>query len=129
MRSPRLRAGAAAAVLASFLAAGCSNLPSANPMDWFGSKPTGPKPAELPALTSPAATRVIWNASIGASEGFVFTPALVEGTVYAASRAGTVVALDAATGQARWRVAAGTRLSGASAATGRWWSWPATRAR
>lgn len=112
MPGPRLRACALAAVLASFLAAGCSSLPSANPMDWFGSKPTGPKPAELPALASPAATRVIWSASIGASEGFVFTPVLSDGTVYAAARAGTVVALDAATGQARWRVAAGTRLSG-----------------
>ena len=112
MRATGLRPAACAVLLAALAAAGCSNLPSVNPMDWFGSKPTGPKPAELPALTNAAATRVIWSANVGASEGFVFNPVLVDGTVYAASRAGTVVALDAANGQARWRVPAGSRLSG-----------------
>ena len=111
MRALRLRA-AALPLLVLSLAAGCGSLPSVNPMDWFGSKATGPKPSELPVLTSPAATRVLWTASVGAAESFVFNPALADGTVYAASRAGTVVALDAATGQARWRVTAGARLSG-----------------
>jgi len=110
MRRPRL---AAALALAAGLAA-CSSLPdvSLNPVDWFSGGPTGPKPAELPALTNPQGVKTLWTASIGAAEAFVFTPALAGDAVYAASRAGTVARLDAATGQAKWRVSVGKRLSG-----------------
>ncbi|HVP08660.1 MAG TPA: outer membrane protein assembly factor BamB [Burkholderiales bacterium] len=110
MRCPRL---AAAAALAVGLAA-CSSLPdvSLNPVDWFSGGPTGPKPAELPALTNPQGVKTLWTSSIGAAEAFVFTPALSGDGVYVASRAGTVARLDAATGQAKWRVSVGKRLSG-----------------
>ena len=64
----------AAAVLAALLVSGCSSLPSLNPMDWFGDKPTGPKPSELPVLTNAQGVKVLWSASIGAAESFVFTP-------------------------------------------------------
>lgn len=90
----------------------CSSMPSLNPMDWFGSTPTGPKPAELPVLTNAQTVRVLWTASIGAAEAFVFSPTLSGDSVYAASRAGTVARLEAASGQARWRISLGKRISG-----------------
>ena len=103
-------------LLLPFLAAAslsaCSGLPSVNPMDWLGSRSTGPKPAELPVLTNAQGVRVLWSSSIGAAEAFVFSPAHNGDSVYAASRAGTVARLAAASGQARWRISAGKRISG-----------------
>ncbi|MEW6689123.1 MAG: outer membrane protein assembly factor BamB [Pseudomonadota bacterium] len=98
------------ALLAAALAA-CSSMPSLNPMDWFGGKPGGPKPAELPALTKAQGVRVLWSASIGAADEFVLAPALSGDSVYAAGRGGAVASFDAASGNARWRVALGARLS------------------
>jgi len=103
---------AAALLAASLLLSACSSMPSVNPLDWFASKSTGPKPAELPQLGTAQGVRVLWSASVGAAEAFVFTPALNGDSVYAASRSGTVARLDAASGQARWRVAVGKRISG-----------------
>ena len=100
------------ALLLAGLAA-CSSLPSMpsiNPMDWF-SGPSGPKPAELPVLSNAQAATRLWSASIGAAEAFVFTPALSGDNVYAASRSGTVTRLDARSGQAKWRVSVGKRIS------------------
>jgi outer membrane protein assembly factor BamB len=101
------------ALAAAGLLAGCSGGRdfNPNPLTWFD-KPSGPKPAELPVLTNPQSVRVIWTASVGAGESFVFTPALSGDSVYAASRSGTVVRLDVDSGQSKWRVQAGTRLSG-----------------
>jgi outer membrane protein assembly factor BamB len=101
----------AAAIASAFMLSACSSMPSMNPMDWFGSGPTGPKPAELPVLTNAQGVKVLWSASIGSAEGFFFTPALVGDGIYAASRSGTVARLDAATGQPRWRVSVGKRIS------------------
>jgi outer membrane protein assembly factor BamB len=100
---------------ASLLLAACSSmpsLPSINPLDWFASKSTTAKPSELPALTSPQGVRVLWSANIGAAEAYVFSPALADDSVYVASRSGTVARLDAASGQAKWRISVGKRLSG-----------------
>lgn len=104
------------AALAAILLGACSSLPSVNPMDWF-STPTGPKPAALPALTSPQAVKVLWTAGIGSAEAFVLSPALA-GDLYVAARDGSVARLDPATGQARWRVSAGIRISGGIGADG-----------
>ena len=100
-----------AAIAASLVLSACSSLPSMNPMDWFSSAPTGPKPAELPTLTNAQGVKVLWSSSVGAAEGFFFTPALVGDGIYAASRAGTVTRLDAASGQPKWRVSVGKRIS------------------
>jgi outer membrane protein assembly factor BamB len=102
----------AAPAAAALLLAACSSLPSANPLDWFGSKPTGPKPSELPTLSSAQGVKLLWSSGIGAAESFVFTPTLAGDSVYAASRSGTVTRLDAVSGQPRWRVSVGTRISG-----------------
>ncbi|MBC7803099.1 MAG: outer membrane protein assembly factor BamB [Candidatus Parcubacteria bacterium] len=110
-----MRLALAAAAAASFLLSACSSmpsLPSLNPMDWFGSSSSGPKPSELPVLTNAQGVKLLWSANIGAAEGFFFSPTLAGDGVYAASRAGTVARLDAATGQAKWRVSLGKRISG-----------------
>lgn len=110
------RARLLVAALAAALLGACSSLPSVNPMDWF-SAPSGPKPAALPALTSPQAVKVLWNAGIGSAEAFVLSPALA-GDLYVAARDGSVARLDPANGQARWRVSAGIRISGGIGADG-----------
>jgi outer membrane protein assembly factor BamB len=89
----------------------CSSMPSMNPMDWFSRGSSGPKPAELPVLTNAQPVKLLWTSSIGAAEGFFFSPVNIGDSVYAASRAGTVTRLDAASGAAKWRVALGKRMS------------------
>jgi outer membrane protein assembly factor BamB len=105
----RVAAALAGATFATLLLQACSNM-SMNPVDWF-SGPTGPKPSELPVLSNPQGVKALWTASIGAAESFVFSPALVGDSVYVASRSGSVARLDAATGQPKWRVTLGSRLS------------------
>lgn len=97
--------------------AGCSSF-SINPLDWFGSKDSGPKMAELPALANPIAVRSLWQASVGAGGDAVFSPAVVAGSVFAAARDGTVARFDGATGKQIWRVNAGRPLSGGVGADG-----------
>ena len=72
---------------------------------------SGPKPATLPPLTNAPAVKVLWSASIGGADRFVFAPALADGSVFAAARNGTVVRLDAASGKELWRVSAPVPLS------------------
>lgn len=94
------------------LLAGCSSMPSLNPIDWFKSAPTGPKPAELPALSSGQPVRTLWQTNIGNAGIFIFTPALAGGSIYAAARDGTVTKLEASSGKVIWKVSAGSPLSG-----------------
>src|SRR5688572_26921903 len=82
-----------------------------NPVDWFRGAPTGPKPSELPVLSNPPPVKTLWTANIGTGDAFIFTPAQVGDSLYVASRSGTVARLDAATGQPKWRVSLGARLS------------------
>ena len=98
-------------LLAAAVLSACSSMPSMNPLDWFSRGTSGPKPAELPVLANAQPVKVIWTSSIGAAEGFFFSPVLVGDGVYAASRSGTVARLDAASGQPKWRVSAGKRIS------------------
>jgi outer membrane protein assembly factor BamB len=96
----------ALAVLAALsLLAGCSAI------DWLKGTTPGPKPAPLPTLAAAKEVRLLWSASIGGADRFVFSPALSAGSVYAASRSGAVARLDAASGAERWRVSVDTQLS------------------
>ena len=88
----------------------CSSMPSINPLDWFR-RGSGAKLAELPVLTNAQPVKLLWSASIGAAEGFFFSPVNFGDGVYAASRAGTVARLDSASGTAKWRIALGKRMS------------------
>lgn len=76
------------------------------------SSSSGPKPAELPAIERAQDVRVLWSARIGRAGAFTFSPAFVSDAVFAAARDGTVVRLDAAKGEERWRASLDRRLSG-----------------
>ncbi|PLX75915.1 MAG: outer membrane protein assembly factor BamB [Azoarcus sp.] len=83
------------------LLAGCSSL---NP---FAS--SAPKPAELVDFKPTAGLRVVWQTSIGESGPYVFHPAVVGDSVYAAATDGDVARFEA--GRAVWRADADTDLS------------------
>jgi outer membrane protein assembly factor BamB len=83
------------------LLAGCSSL---NP---FAS--SAPKPAELVDFKPAAGLRVVWQASIGESGPYVFHPAVVGDSVYAAATDGDVARFEA--GRTVWRADADTNLS------------------
>lgn len=86
--------------------AGCSTIESMNP---FASS-SGPKMAELQPITPSAQARVVWRESVGKSDLYAFTPAVVGSSVYAASANGTVMRLD--DGVQAWKINAGQALSG-----------------
>jgi outer membrane protein assembly factor BamB len=90
---------------AALLASGCSTV-----QDFVFGRP-GPKPAPLPQLGSPQPVKVLWQASVGNADRYIFEPALVAGTVFAAARNGTVVRIDSGGGAERWRVTLDRRLS------------------
>ena len=98
----------ATAVLSAALAlplSGCSTLDSLNP---FASNL--PKMAELQPITTSAQVRVAWQESVGKSEGYALTPAVVGSTVYAAGHNGELVRIDG--GKVVWRTDTGHDLSG-----------------
>ncbi len=110
---------AALLLAATFLLAGCSNMPSLNPIDWFKSVPDGPKPAALPPLSNPQPVRTLWQANVGPAGIFIFSPALAGGSIFTAARDGSVTRLDVATGKVIWKVSAGAQLSGGVGTDGR----------
>jgi outer membrane protein assembly factor BamB len=108
--------GRVLAIAALVALGGCSSF-SLNPLDWFGSKP--PPPAPLVPISNPVPARVLWQASIGKGDLAVFTPAVADGSVFAAAADGTVVRLDAASGRQIWRVRVPATLSGGVGADGK----------
>ena len=100
------------AVAAALALAGCSSMPSLNPIDWFKAAPTGVKPAELPPMSNAQPVRTLWQANVGPAGIFIFSPAISGDSVYAAARDGSVTRLEAATGKVTWKVNAGAPLSG-----------------
>src|SRR5215831_17595449 len=72
----------------------------------------GIKPAELVKFKPNAAARVVWHGSVGGADVYIFTPAVYEGGVYAASAGGTLARFDANTGKETWRVNTKEKLSG-----------------
>ena len=86
--------------------AGCSTLDSINP---FASS-KGPKMAELQPISATADARVVWRESVGKSDIYAFTPAVVGSSVYAASKDGTVARID--DGRMIWKISAEQNLSG-----------------
>ncbi len=86
--------------------AGCSTLYS-----WFGASAPKTKPAELPNFQPSASLTRLWEVNVGAGQPYGFTPASDGQAVYAASRDGRIVKLDAATGRELGRIDTGRRLS------------------
>ena len=92
--------------VSALLSGGCTTLDKLNP---FSSAPTKNKPAELVAFTSLVTLRVTWQASIGDSDEYVFTPAVVGSSTYVTARDGSLARFDA--GRQVWRVSAGQIVS------------------
>ena len=101
-----------AALAATSVLAGCSTIDSMNP---FAS--SGPKMAELVPLQPTAEIVTAWKESLGKSDNYVFTPAIVGDAVYAAGGKGDVLRLDG--GATRWKVNVGMPLSGGVGSDGR----------
>jgi outer membrane protein assembly factor BamB len=106
MMRPLTRLNSVLGVLVLLLA-GCSTLDKLNP---FSSSAPKVKAAELGPIESTADLRVLWQANVGTAGDYVFTPAAVGNSVYAAGHDGTVARFD--DGRAVWRVSAGQKLSG-----------------
>ena len=87
------------------LLAGCSTLDALNP---FASR--GPKMAELQPIKATAEARVVWRESVGKSDVYAFSPAVVGSTIYAASKDGNLIRID--DGKPVWKINAGQLLSG-----------------
>jgi outer membrane protein assembly factor BamB len=100
--------------LLSFLLTACSTIESLNP---FSSAPSGPKMAELQPIKASADTRLVWRENIGKADDYIFVPAVVGASVYAASKEGNLTRLDG--GQKVWRINAGQVLSGGVGADGK----------
>jgi len=75
------------------------------------SSPSGPKPAPLPPLANTREVQVLWETTVGRAGRFIFSPALVDASVYAAANDGTVSALNVANGEERWRASLDLKLS------------------
>ena len=97
-------------LIALMLIAGCSTIGG-----WFGGSENSTPPAELKPIAQPISIQQLWETRVGAGadEQFIrLIPALIDGRVYAASHDGTVVALDALSGQRRWEIATQLSISG-----------------
>lgn len=68
------------------------------------------KPAELTPIQATAELKELWHGSVGKSGDFVLTPAVVDGSVFAAGAGGAIVRFDG--GREAWRISAGEKLSG-----------------
>ncbi|GAB4171700.1 MAG: outer membrane protein assembly factor BamB [Rhodocyclaceae bacterium] len=106
--APALACGCLAAALA-----GCSALDAINP---FSSAPKE-KMAELEPIAGARTLAVRWQGAVGAAGGYVFSPAVVGSSVFAAAADGTLVRYDE--GRERWRVRAGRALSGGVGSDGK----------
>lgn len=103
-----------AAALLPLLLAGCSTIESLNP---FSGSSSAPKMAELQALTPSVDTQIVWREKIGKGEDYVFAPAIVGDSVYAAGADGSLMRID--DGKAVWRIKAELPLSGGVGADAR----------
>ncbi|HEX4843074.1 MAG TPA: outer membrane protein assembly factor BamB [Limnobacter sp.] len=97
-------------------AAGCSTLSSTmSSLNPFGSGAV--KPAELKAFTPALNVSTAWKIDVGDSEQGYFVPSVFEDTVYVASQAGQLRALNKSTGQVKWSIKTDTKLKAGVAAS------------
>lgn len=103
--------------LASVLVfSGCSTvsdaMKSVNPFS-----ASGPKMAELKAITPTLETKTLWSASVGKAGDYTFAPAVVGNAVYTAANDGAVNKFE--DGKLVWKINAGQPLSAGVGANGR----------
>ena len=75
-----------------------------------GSK--GPQPAKLVEFKPSATPRLAWQANVGDAGHYIFTPAVFDDNVFAASNRGDLLRLDAAKGKQVWHIDTKAPLSG-----------------
>lgn len=101
---------------AGLLSSGCATVSDAiDSINPFAS--SGPKMSPLAPLKASVEVKALWSVSVGKSGDYAFTPAVVDRTVYAASKDGAIVKLE--DGKVVWKINAGQPLSagvGANAA-------------
>ena len=85
----------------------CSTLDKLNPFS--SSTPSKHAPAVLTPVENTADIRVNWQLNVGTAGNYVFTPAVVGDSVYAAGFDGNIARIDK--GQSVWKIAAGQKLS------------------
>jgi outer membrane protein assembly factor BamB len=85
----------------------CSSLDALNP---FSPPPPKIKPAELVNFQPTVGIKTQWQISIGKSEEFTLTPAVVGESVYVANKGGTLARYDG--GREVWRINVGQNISG-----------------
>ncbi len=96
----------------------CSTIGSAvDALNPFAKSDPKVKPAELAPIQAQAELPTRWQQQVGAAGEFVFTPAIVDGSVYAAARDGTLMRID--DGRQVWRISAGQTISGGVGSDGR----------
>jgi outer membrane protein assembly factor BamB len=102
------------AVLIALAISGCSTISDMKTdisERMFGRELSDP-PAELVDFKASMTPKIIWRASLGAADDYDFTPAAINGQVFAANAAGDIFKFDAIKGTQVWKVNAGQRLSG-----------------
>jgi outer membrane protein assembly factor BamB len=93
------------------LISACSTMGEvANKLNPFSSSAPKIKPAELVNFQPTVTLRTQWQASMGGSEEFTLTPAVVGDSVYAASKSGALARYD--NGKEVWRINVGQTISG-----------------
>jgi len=104
-------------VLVASTLGGCASFSPTSLSSWVPPAPNwdklfgkSNKPGPLPELTATRTAQIEWQVGVGKSMAG-FAPAVTAQSVYAASREGTIVRLDSATGRAAWRVSANRTLS------------------
>lgn len=111
MKRPSNMSRRCTAVAFAVVLAGCSSLPSFNPLTWWDSD-TRPKISELPEFKPSSGIQVLWQVNTGAASDAVLSPAVTAGNVYAAGGGGTVIKSELKDGKPLWRVNVGASLSG-----------------
>jgi outer membrane protein assembly factor BamB len=101
-------------VALTLLATGCATVDTLNP---FASGTPKNKPAELSAIQAASELRTQWKSSVGTSGEYTFTPVVVDSSVYAAARDGSITRFDS--GRQAWRISAGQVLSGGVGSDGK----------
>jgi outer membrane protein assembly factor BamB len=89
-----------------------------NGCSWLGLSDSQEKPPPPPEVKASAKGLGGWRAQIGRSPEYVLTPAVEEGTVFAAGQEGQIAAFEATTGRELWRVNTKRALSGGVGAGG-----------
>jgi len=77
----------------------------------FGAEPANP-PDPLTEIKETASSKILWQAKLGETGNFDFTPAVEAGYAYAASADGELAKLDVANGSQAWRLSVGEKITG-----------------